>query len=288
MQQLILPTDIVTQSNEISRAKFTTESIYDARIVAHVAAQICADDTDFKMYEIPLNKLIQSADGKACRDLIRSAAHALMKRVICIDNKNGGWSMYNVFSKIEYDATKEVIRARFDPDLKPHYLQLKQHFTQFKLLEFLLLPSRYSQKIFEFLHSWKSNNGTVIQLEKLHEMLDTPPSFRKDFKAFRTKVLERAKKDILQHTELNFEWKAQKRGRGGKVVAIEFTIATKQKEEKKTVTKKMKREIEQCIATQRMHGNSACADDRCNTLARCAHCEMRTQTTENNNDNTNK
>ena len=61
----------------------------------------------------------------------------------------------------------------FHPDLKEHYLQLNQY-IKYNLIEFMLLPSIYSQRLFEFLKSWDDRKETTIELKELHEMLDSP------------------------------------------------------------------------------------------------------------------
>ena len=58
-------------------------------------------------------------------------------------------------------------------------------------------------------------------------MLDTPQSFRKDFRQFRTRVLEKAHKDILEFTDIYYTWEPIKKGRA--VSWIKFIFGKKQK-----------------------------------------------------------
>jgi plasmid replication initiation protein len=118
-----------------------------------------------------------------------------------------------------------MIEARFDPSLKSHYLELKEQFTQYSLFEFLLLPSTYSQRMFEILKSWADQPEVVLPIEGLYQQLDVPESHRADFAAFRRRVLEKAQKDIHKHTALRFEWEAVKNGRS--VAGIRFLFAQK-------------------------------------------------------------
>ena len=79
-------------------------------------------------------------------------------------------------------------------------------------MEFLLLPSIYSQRIYEFLKSWDDKPETIISVLDLHEMLNTPNSFRANFTEFRRWVLEKAHKDISKYTKLIYEWEPIKKG----------------------------------------------------------------------------
>jgi len=226
-RQLLLPGDIVKKSNAAARAKWGSGSVWEKRLVAHVAALVRSDDVEFQEYEIPVSKLLRPGDdsGKV-HDLIETIAATLMSRVITIRNPRG-WAMYNVFSRCVYDRERGILNARFDPDMKEHYLQLRSNFTEYGILEFLMLQSTYSQDIFELLKSWADKPEVTFEIAYLHEQLETPDSFRKDFAAFRRKVLERSHKDIHKKTSLRYEWEPVKKGKA--VVAVRFVFKAKKK-----------------------------------------------------------
>ena len=226
-QQLMLPGGIVKKSNALARARWSAESVWEPRLVALLASKVRADDTDFQVYEIPITELIglseKSPSGRTYMELA-NIVDRVMSRVITInDGDNGGWIKYNVFSRCRYNPEKGTLELRFDPDLKPHYLNLQRNFAQYKLLEYLMLPSIYSQRIFEILKSWSDRPEIVISIDELHDMLGTPDSLRKKFPDFRRRVLEKAHKDILKTTTLSYEWQPVKQGRA--FVAIRFTFS---------------------------------------------------------------
>lgn len=226
-QQLMLPGGIVKKSNALARARWSAESVWEPRLVALLASKVRADDTDFQVYEIPITELIglseKSPSGRTYLELV-GIVDRVMSRVITInDGENGGWIKYNVFSRCRYNPEKGTLELRFDPDLKPHYLNLQRNFAQYKLLEYLMLPSIYSQRIFEILKSWSDRPEVVISIDELHEMLGTPESLRKKFPDFRRRVLEKAHKDILNTTTLTYEWQPVKQGRA--FTAIRFTFS---------------------------------------------------------------
>jgi plasmid replication initiation protein len=192
--------------------------------VALVASRVRKEDKDFQTYEVPIKELLGEAQDGRTYQLVAEVVDNLMGRVLTIEKPNG-WIKYVIFSRCEYDGNKGCIRARFDPDLREHFIDLKSHFTQYSLMEFLLLPSIYSQRIFEILKSWKDKPEITIELNDLYEMLDVPPSHRLDFAAFRRRVLEKAYKDIRSKTSFQYEWKAIKKGKS--VVAIRFTFSIK-------------------------------------------------------------
>lgn len=236
-RQLVIPGPVVKKSNALARASWSVKSVYEPRLVALVASRVRADDQDFQDYEIPLSELLGAASDGRTRQLVAEVVEGLLGRVLTLPRPNG-WAKCNVFSWCEYDSKAGCIRARFDPGLKEHYLGLQSHFTQYSLMEFLLLPSTYSQRLFEVLKSWASLPESVIDLSDLFRMLDVPASLRANFKDFRRRVLEKAHKDITSQTGLRYQWEPIKQGRA--VAAIRFTFGSRsaQASEKKNQAKR--------------------------------------------------
>jgi plasmid replication initiation protein len=241
-EQIVLPGAIVKKSNVLCRARWGVESVFEPRLVALVAARVHQDDQDFQMYEIPMRELTgDTNDGAKTYKIIESVTDSLMNKIITIRQEGSrSFAKYNVFSKCEYDEKTHVIRARFDPDLKPHYLGLKAKFTEYRLLEFLTLPSIYSQRIFEILKSWDDQPEVTLSLSDLHEMLNVPDSLQKDFAAFRRRVLEKAHKDISSKTDLVYQWEPIRQGKGKAVTAIRFVFGLGEIAKMKESAKKQK------------------------------------------------
>ena len=228
-KQLSLPGEIVKKSNALARARWSVDSVWEPRLVALLASKVKQDDEDFQTYEIPITELIDHskklASGKTYQELTKVVDH-LMGRILTIHDSNGkGWTKYTIFSRCRYRHEDGILELRFDPDLKPHYLQLQKNFVKYSLMEFLLLPSIYSQRLFEYLKSWCSENEHIESINNLHEMLNTPKFIKENFKNFRIRVLEKAYNDITKHTNLRFKWEPIKQGRA--VVAVRFIFPKK-------------------------------------------------------------
>lgn len=211
VKQLMLPNKTVKKSNALARARWSPDSVWEPRLVAMLAAQIKAGDTDFQTYEIRLVDILGKDPGGKDYQEFEKAIDKVMSRVITLRNGDD-WKKYTMFSSCEYISKRGILKIGFHPDLKEHYLQLKQY-IKYNLLEFMLLPSIYSQRLFEFLKSWDDRKEAIIELKELHEMLDTPKALRAKYKDFRVRVLEKAHKDILKFTDLYYTWEPVKKGR---------------------------------------------------------------------------
>jgi Protein involved in initiation of plasmid replication len=272
--------EIVKKSNALARARWSAESVWEPRLVALLASKVTADDTDFQVYELPVAELIEKSEKQSSgRTYLELAAvvERVMSRVITIKDEPGkGWTKYNVFSRCRYRFADGILELRFDPDLKVHFLNLQKNFAQYNLLEYLMLPSIYSQRIFEILKSWAGQREITIALDDLHEMLDTPDSLRNDFAQFRRRVLEKAHKDIHEDTSLSFDWEPLKKGRT--VVAIRFYLGPKRLAAQKNKKKEPEKKTRKPGASTMLAANN-CAimkqfscDKQDNAKAVCAFC----------------
>lgn len=238
VKQLMLPGQLVKKDNELIRSRTNVENKTTARLLACLVAQLQESDADFKEeYTLDIRKqlaIFQDADGRQSRQ-IREACKYLADTKVWIDknepNKKGTDDDFDIipyFSKLSYRGG--ILHAKFNPEMRKYLLELKAFFTEYNLLEYLTLPSLYSQKLFELLKSFEGGNkkGFVeFALKDLHEYLDTPTSLRLNFKDFRIRILEKAHKDINK-TSLEFAWEAIKTGRA--VTAVRFIFHDKMRE----------------------------------------------------------
>ena len=260
MQQLTLPGEIVKKRNELVRGKISIANVDGSRILANLIACVRHDDTQFSdTYRVPVKDFMSDQGGKSyanikamCRELAKATAEIEEPDP---DGPHPIFRVYTFFSSISY--RKGVVEARFNQEMQPLLLDLKRCFTQYNLLEYLTLPSLYSQRLFEILKSWANTPEVVLSVADLHRLLDTPPSFRADFKAFRVRVIEKAHKDIQEKTSLRFEWEPVKAGRS--VEAIRFLFAPGRKAIAAAEEAKAKDQKRRRLQNQRMMRALECA-----------------------------
>lgn len=241
-KNITLPGSTVKKSNQFIRSKLKLDDVTAARLFTGIIACIHPDDTDFQNYKLPAGTIIATdSKGGVQYKRIRAAIDFLLScniEMALDDDPSGpGFAKYPIFSRIAYQ--KGTISAQVHPDLKPHFIKLAQQFTVYSLMEYLMLSSTYSQRIFEILQSYaKSYPQVLLPLKNLHFMLDTPESLKTDFAQFRRRVLEQAHKEISAKTNFYFKWEAVKKGRSIHAVRFIFTHENDGELEKKQKTKK--------------------------------------------------
>jgi plasmid replication initiation protein len=258
MQQLTLPGEIVKKHNELVRSKITIDNKTSARILACLIAAIRHDETHFKeAYTVPVKDYLPLDEGggkggkqyRLVKEACSQLAKATFEREWPDPDPDATEPIFEVvpfFTSVRY--RKGLVSAKFNPELSSLLLQLRGLFTELNLIEYLALPSTYSQRLFEILKSWSGLPEVVLSVSKLHRLLDTPPSFRANFKALRIYVLEKAHKDITTQTSFRYEWEPVKVGRS--VEKIRFIFSSKklplaQKDQEKAKEEKRQRLINQ-------------------------------------------
>lgn len=260
MQQLTLPGEIVKKDNRLVRAKITISNVEASRILANLVACIHMDDKSLKrVYRVAVKDFLADTSGRGyvrVKGLCRELAQATVE--LEEPDPDGPHPIFEtgaIFSRIIYK--KGIVEAEFNGHMAPFLLDLQQCFTQYSLIEYLKLPSIYSQRIFEILKSWRGKPEVVISMTELHRMLDSPASFRANFKEFRRRVLEKAHKDITTNTSFRYEWEPVKAGRS--VEKIRFIFVKKHLPLAQEVQEDAKKEKIRRLNNQRLLRAIECA-----------------------------
>lgn len=217
---------IVTKSNDLTRGEISKiDSVLFGRLINIFISQISRDDEDFRDYTLPLIALMP--EGKRSGTYyaaIDKYAKEWLKSTVAIRIDADRVALYPLFSKLEINRKTNHITVNIHKDLKPHLLDLKKHFTQFPLHEYLRLSTVKTQRLFELLCSWHDKIQVEISLSALHTFLDTEEYLRKNSSTFRTRVLEPAHKEILKNTSLYYEWSIEKKT-ARKATTVIFSFA---------------------------------------------------------------
>lgn len=224
--QLTLPMPIAKKSNDLCRARLKSGSLLGFRVVALVASMIKATDEKFKPYEIKANML--TPYNNSSKDLIRiqEDLEDIAGTTVLIQ-KGSKFVAYPFFAMAEFDSETNKIKVCFNDKLKEHLLQLQNNFTRIPTGEYMHLTSEYTQKLYIFLLSWDDQSETSLMIDELHELLNLPEIYRKDFYKIKSKILIPAYKQITGKTCLDYEWEAVTYKR--KTTAVRFVFSEKKK-----------------------------------------------------------
>jgi hypothetical protein len=114
--------------------------------------------------------------------------------------------------------------------MQPFLLQLKRRFTQYNLKCFMRLSSQHSMRIYELLKMREGIKYLRLRIEELREILSCEHSYGR-FADFKRWVLERARKELGEKTDIYFNYQVEREGQTP--VRINFVIKQNDSENRK-------------------------------------------------------
>ena len=159
--------------------------------------------------------------------------------------KDKGYKMKSIvpIPMVEWNSYNDEVKIRFDIDIMPYLIELKQNFTQYALTDVMELNSKYSIIIYKWLcmhfnqYEHYQNKGGMrynqleeyrnpsILINELRVLTDTVTEYKR-FTHFETRVLKTAIQEINEHTHYSVTYDKIKKGRT--IDSIQFHITKKE------------------------------------------------------------
>jgi plasmid replication initiation protein len=228
----------IRKHNDLIEAKYQLPNLQEQRIILMLLGQIKMNDEDFKCYRITVTDFAEilglRVDGMY--DELEKTLKSLMSRIISI--KNGkSFLLMSWLSSAEYKSGSGYIELAFDPKLKPYLLQLKSHFTQYKIDTVLHFKSVYTIRLYELLkkEEFKAKKGAFtvfFEYADLREHFGIGKKEYLKFNNFKQKAIQPAISEISDKTDLIVnDVKYGKTGR--KITNLTFVVGIRSESETK-------------------------------------------------------
>ena len=158
--------------------------------------------------------------------------------------KDKGYEMTSIvpIPTVKWNSYNDDVMIRFNQDIMPYLIELKQNFTKYALSEIMELNSKYSIILYKWLsmnynqYEHYSNKGgrraeqvesyrnPSISVKELREITDTVNEY-KHFPHFENWILKKPLEEINAHTSFNVSYEKIKKGRS--IDSIVFHIEKK-------------------------------------------------------------
>jgi plasmid replication initiation protein len=216
--------ELIVQHNKLVESRYRL-SLQEKRVVLWVISQIKPDDDDFTKHSISIRNFqkIAGVTGNNMHKQIAKITMSLIQRGLSIrDLKNDTLLQVSWLNSAYYHYKEGFVDLRIAPELKPYLLQLSEQFTVVSLTDLMGLQSVYAVRIFELLKQYELIGVREIALNELREYCGISPSYYKKFNDLKKDVLERAKKEINEKTDIFISYEEIKTSR--KITSIRFSI----------------------------------------------------------------
>ncbi len=215
----------LTQQNYGRQSHFLINAKYaltrgEIDLVLALLTAIKKEDKDFKDYIFDIEELENKFAKKLNSQQLQDSVEKMFSKSLKIEISKNRWKMFNWFSYFEYN--KGLITCRFDKDLKPYMLEIKERFVISDLRMILPMRSSYSKRIYLLLKEYAKIGKRTFDVKKLQEILVVPNSHKERYNKFKVSVLQKAEIDINKFTDLEVKLTEKKRAR--KVVEVTYTI----------------------------------------------------------------
>ncbi|MCP3660160.1 MAG: replication initiation protein [Bacteroidetes bacterium] len=220
---------LIKQHNAITEARYEMSSLEKNILYMLMAELNEGDDTD-KTYTVFVNKL-SDITGKAIEHAqFKKATEKLINRVISVKQNDDSFINLNVLSSGKYLKRKGRVNLELSKEIRSFFFELKNRFTLFEFESALKLRGIHSKRIYEYLSQYKVAGRITISVLELKQRLclyDDKTGEGKYLKwsAFQKYVLEAAKKEIEEKTDISFTYKTEQEGR--KITKVKFIIKKK-------------------------------------------------------------
>lgn len=229
---------LVVKGNELIQQNRFELSLSEQKTIAYICSMIkpvspidSLNGIPFQLdYEFNIRNYckvcgIDYDNGKNYAD-VKATLKRLRDRSMWLTLENGDETVVGWLDRVTTNKRSGIAKVRIDDRLAPYLFNLGKRFTQYQLYNILAMKSAFSVRIYELMKSYAFQKSKTFEVDELKRLLmvDDVKSY-KDFSLFRAKVLERAKEEINELSDLNIFFEPIVKGR--KVVQVRFVINKK-------------------------------------------------------------
>ncbi|MEN0045674.1 MAG: replication initiation protein [Bacteroidota bacterium] len=209
---------LVTQSNRLIEADYSNANLpaRTMKIARLIVAKISPDDKEFRLITIKNTAIKQYLGYKNSVPYNRfhTDLDDICKRLNeePIRIRTEADTILNAFFISSWEINFKEGHTTFEISgrLKKYLLELKQNYTSYQLKNIPKLNSSYSIRMYELLYQYKSIGKRKFELEDLKNKIGCSYNL---YGHFKKKALEKAQIDLVNNTDIRFEYEELKTGR---------------------------------------------------------------------------
>lgn len=226
-------TNSITKSNKMIEAGYRL-TLTEMQIVLYGISLINPTDKKFPLvYEINISDfsmMFNKEHSKIYNDIKSAIRKKFWERDFSYMNEQGKTVTCRWLTRITHQDKTGFIEIKFSEEIQPYLHQLQKQFTCYYINNIASMKSIYSVRFYEFSImelkiSKRNKHSFKIPVPEIRRRLELTDKYNR-FCDFKTRVLEKARKEINHYSNIKFKYEIIKQGRVAK--EIKFTVSYRQ------------------------------------------------------------
>lgn len=149
---------------------------------------------------------------------LTNSTEQLLTRMFEVETEDR-YRQFVLFQYFDYLKGTRTIEVKLSEVALPYFFELKNNFTHFQLKSVLECTSSYAKRLYMLACQWRAVGKfpkpiPIIELKQMLGLLDKKGNQQYErISQFQERVLDVAKKQINEHTDISFDYELFKRGR---------------------------------------------------------------------------
>ena len=147
---------------------------------------------------------------------LREATESIGSRMFEVETKEKISQIW-LFSNVDYILGTGSFTVGLNPKATPYFFELKNNFTAMQLKSVLNCSSKYAHRLYAIACQWRSVGSKRFEIEELKKMLGLIDKKGNEqyekVSQFKERVLDLAKTQINENTDIEIDFELKKRGR---------------------------------------------------------------------------
>ena len=156
---------------------------------------------------------------------LTESTQSLLTRMFEIETSDR-YRQFVLFQYFDYIKGTRTIELKLSEVALPYFFELKNNFTHFQLKSVLDCSSKFAKRLYMIACQWRTVGKfpkpiPIVELKQMLGMVDKKgyEQFEK-ISQFKERVLDTAKKQINEHTDIHFDYELYKQGRSFEFIQI--------------------------------------------------------------------
>jgi len=166
--------------------------------------------------------------GRVDIKYMKSVTNSLLGKVVNVPDEKGGYTGFQLFKEctVSKDDNGEwFVEIDAHDKALPLMFEFKTRYFSYQLWNALRLRSSNQLRMYEILKQYEKIGTRILGIDELRELLGVAKIEYPRFGDFKNRVLDACQQALTEITDIKFTYEPYgKRGKGGKILALKFTI----------------------------------------------------------------